>query len=235
MRRRTSVRAGASSRSIDTRDVASGTSPPRRSKRPADAGLMGGPGAGLAGAPMIANRSTDDWPRFPPDASEPRPAVYLWWPSAAQATRSLVMPGSCPAGPLGTGGVTLTIDEGTLARAISPAPGTVGAGTSVAQTTAAAPLAVDASGAGPAIEALNLRGAARAAAYALKKAHPAVKFTSGRRNKADQARAMASNVIHNRNWIEDTYAASTVSKACQKWVDGHPDAKTQDEIAAGLL
>jgi hypothetical protein len=145
------------------------------------------------------------------------------------------MPGSCPAGPLGTGGVTLTIDEGTLARAISPAPGTVGAGTSVAQTTAAAPLAVDASGADPAIEALNLRGAARAAAYALKKAHPAVKFTSGRRNKADQARAMASNVIHNRNWIEDTYAASTVSKACQKWVDGHPDAKTQEEIAAGLL
>ena len=145
------------------------------------------------------------------------------------------MPGSCPAGPLGTGGVTLTIDEGTLARAISPAPGTVGAGTSVAQTTAAAPLAVDASGADPAIEALNLRGAARAAAYALKKAHPAVKFTSGRRNKADQARAMASNVIHNRNWIEDTYAASTVSRACQKWVDGHPDAKTQEEIAAGLL
>jgi len=145
------------------------------------------------------------------------------------------MPGSCPAGPLGTGGVTLTIDEGTLARAISPAPGTVGAGTSVAQTTAAAPLAVDASGADPAIEALNLRGAARAAAYALKKAHPAVKFTSGRRNKADQARAMASNVVHNRNWIEDTYAASTVSKACQKWVDGHPDAKTQEEIAAGLL
>ena len=145
------------------------------------------------------------------------------------------MPGSCPAGPLGTGGVTLTIDGGTLARAISPAPGTVGAGTSVAQTAAAAPLAVDASGTDPAIEALSLRGAARAAAYALKKAHPAVKFTSGRRNKADQARAMASNVIHNRNWIEDTYAASTVSKACQKWVDGHPDAKTQAEIAAGLL
>lgn len=145
------------------------------------------------------------------------------------------MPGSSPAGPLGTSGFTRTIDEGTLARAIAPAPGTVGAKASVAERTAAAPLAVDSSGADPAIEALNLRGAARAAAYALKKAHPSVKFTSGRRNKADQARAMASNVIHNRNWIEDTYAASTVSKACQKWVDGHPDAKTQADIAEGLL
>ena len=145
------------------------------------------------------------------------------------------MPGSSPAGPVGTSGIALTIDQGTLTRANSPTPGTVGAAASVAERTAAAPLAVDASGADPAIEALSLRGAARAAAYALKRAHPSVKFTSGRRNKADQARAMASNVIHNRNWIEDTYAASTVSKACQKWVDTHPDAKTQADIATGLL
>ena len=145
------------------------------------------------------------------------------------------MPGSSPAGPIGTSGVSLTIDEGTMARANSPAPGTVGADASAAERRAAASVAVGSSGADPAIEALNLRGAARAAAYALKKKHPSVKFTSGRRNKADQARAMASNVVHNRNWIEDTYAPSTVSKACQKWVDGHPDAKTQEEIAAGLL
>jgi hypothetical protein len=145
------------------------------------------------------------------------------------------MPGSSPAGPIGTSGVSLTIDEGTMARANSPAPGTVGADASAAERRSAASVAVASAGADPAIEALNLRGAARAAAYALKKAHPSVKFTSGRRNKADQARAMASNVVHNRNWIEDTYAPSTVSKACQKWVDGHPDAKTQEEIAAGLL
>ena len=145
------------------------------------------------------------------------------------------MPGSSPAGPLGTSGGTLTIDEGTLARAISPAPGTVGVEPSAAERRSAASVAVGASGADPPIEALNLRGAARAAAYALKKAHPSVKFTSGRRNKPDQARAMASNVIRNRNWIEDTYAVSTVSKACQKWVDSHPDAKTQEDIAAGLL
>ena len=145
------------------------------------------------------------------------------------------MPGSSPAGPIGTSGVSLTIDEGTMARANSPAPGTVGADASAAERRSAASVAVASAGADPAIEALNLRGAARAAAYALKKAHPSVKFTSGRRNKADQARAMASNVVHNRNWIEDTYAPSTVSKACQTWVDGHPDAKTQEEIAAGLL
>ena len=145
------------------------------------------------------------------------------------------MPGSSPAGPIGTSGVSLTIDEGTMARANSPAPGTVGADASAAERRSAASVAVASAGADPAIEALNLRGAARAAAYALKKAHPSVKFTSGRRNKVDQARAMASNVVHNRNWIEDTYAPSTVSKACQKWVDGHPDAKTQEEIAAGLL
>jgi len=62
-----------------------------------------------------------------------------------------------------------------------------------------------------------------------------VKFTSGRRNKDDQARAMASNVVHNRKWIEETYVSTTISKACQKWVDDNPDKKTQDEIAAGLL
>jgi hypothetical protein len=87
----------------------------------------------------------------------------------------------------------------------------------------------------PQIEALHLRGSARSGAYALKKAHPSVKFTSGRRNKDDQARAMASNVVHNRKWIEETYISTTISKACQKWVDDTPDKKTQDEIAAGLL
>ena len=46
---------------------------------------------------------------------------------------------------------------------------------------------------------------------------------------------MASNVVRNRKWIEDTYSAGTVSNACQKWVDDNPDKKTQDEIAAGLL
>jgi len=68
----------------------------------------------------------------------------------------------------------------------------------------------------------------------LKKAHPSVTFTSGRRNKAEQASAMASNVVKNRNWIEETYLASPLRTRCQDWVDAHPDKKTQAEIAEGL-
>src|SRR5262249_52042648 len=73
------------------------------------------------------------------------------------------------------------------------------------------------------IEALNLAATAKAAAYDLKKKHPSVSFTSGRRDKAEQASAMASNVILNRNWIKETYAASTARDSCQKWVDDHKD------------
>ena len=94
----------------------------------------------------------------------------------------------------------------------------------------AAALAVDA-----AIEALDLGPVAKAAAYALKRAHPSVKFTSGRRGKADQARAMASNVVKNRRWIEQTYAASPLRSTCQQWVDAHPQKTTQADVAAGLL
>jgi len=137
-----------------------------------------------------------------------------------------------PPGTLGTSTSTTAIDQGTLARTVSPAPGTVGAATATGATAGAATAA---STTDPAIEALNLRGAARKAAYALKKAHPAVKFTSGRRNKDDQARAMASNVVLNRTWIEETYAASSVSRACQRWVDKNPDKTTKEDIQAGLL
>jgi hypothetical protein len=87
----------------------------------------------------------------------------------------------------------------------------------------------------PEIEALHLAATARSAAYALKKAHPSVKFTSGRRGKEDQARAMASNVVKNRKWIEETYLNSPIRKKCQDWVNNHPDKKTQAEIQQGLL
>jgi hypothetical protein len=95
---------------------------------------------------------------------------------------------------------------------------------------AAAPSPLD-----PEIETLSLADVARKAAYALKKAHPSVKFTSGRRSKEDQARAMASNVVQNRKWIEQTYAISDLRAKCQKWVDDHPDKKTQAEVAEGLV
>jgi len=85
------------------------------------------------------------------------------------------------------------------------------------------------------IESLALMPVARAAAYELKRRHPGVVFTSGRRDKTAQARAMASNVVKNRKWIEQTYKESEVRAACQKWVDEHPEAATQEQIQAGLL
>lgn len=85
------------------------------------------------------------------------------------------------------------------------------------------------------IESLGLGEIARKAAYDLKKAHPSVKFTSGRRTKDQQAEAMASNVISNRKWIEQTYSSSAVRTKCQEWIDKNPDQKTQAEIKKGLV
>ncbi len=135
------------------------------------------------------------------------------------------MAGATPPGPLGTQANTPQIDPGTSAPIATPAPGPV----------AAAVITPEQPKADAEIEALDLAKTAREAAYALKKAHPAVKFTSGRRSKEDQARAMAGNVVSKRKWIEETYAQSALRKSCQDWVDAHPDQKTQAEIAAGLL
>ncbi len=86
----------------------------------------------------------------------------------------------------------------------------------------------------PKIEALDLSDTTKKAAYALKKAHPAVTFTSGRRDKQAQASAMASNVILNRTWIKETYVPSTARDACQKWVNDNKTKKTKAEVTAGL-
>jgi len=90
-------------------------------------------------------------------------------------------------------------------------------------------------GGDPTIEALNLSEPARSSAYLIKAKHPWVIFTSGRRDPARQASAMAGNVVSSRKWIEQTYADNTVSRAAQAWVDNHPEARTQQAIAAGLL
>lgn len=86
----------------------------------------------------------------------------------------------------------------------------------------------------PEIEALNLTGLAKTGAYEVKRQFPDIKFTSGRRSLADQARAMAGNVAQNRLWIARTYAPSVASRACQKWVDDNPGKKTASEIETGL-
>jgi hypothetical protein len=86
----------------------------------------------------------------------------------------------------------------------------------------------------PAIEALNLSDTAKKAAYELKKTYPSISFSSGRRDKQEQASAMAGNVVLKRNWIKETYADSAARDACQKWVDEHKDKQTKADIATGL-
>ena len=140
------------------------------------------------------------------------------------------MPGNSSLAPLGASTSSTAIDAGTLALTNSPTPGTVGAATGGATAAAAAETETD-----PDIEALDLKGKAKTGAYALKKAHPSVTFTSGRREKEDQARAMAGNVVEERDWIKKTYKQSKIRDACQKWVDDNPDKTTKDDIKAGLL
>lgn len=134
-------------------------------------------------------------------------------------------------GPLGLGQNHPAIDPETSAVTASPLPVSIGMGSGAATAVADKTSTVS----DPAIEALDLAATARTAAYALKKAHPAVEFTSGRRSKEDQARAMAGNVVKNRKWIEQTYASSTLRTQCQEWVDSNTDKTTQAQIAAGLI
>jgi len=133
--------------------------------------------------------------------------------------------------PFGADLTALPIDPGTLARIATPLPGPVG---TTPDTAPHAPQAAHPLN-DPEIEALNLGDVARKAAYSLKKAHPSVTFTSGRRDKSQQASAMASNVVNNRTWIEETYVPSALRTRCQEWVDSHPEKKTQAEIAEGLV
>jgi len=143
------------------------------------------------------------------------------------------MAGANIPGPLGIGANQPVVDQGTSAVIASPLPvpnGTEAAGPKPATAPAAAPPTTDA-----AIEALDLAATARAGAYALKAAYPSVVFTSGRRSKEDQARAMSGNVVANRKWIEQTYADSPLRTKCQDWIDANPNKKSAAEIAEGLV
>jgi hypothetical protein len=74
-----------------------------------------------------------------------------------------------------------------------------------------------------AIEDLDLAPVARRAAEQLLAAHPGVVFTSGRRDIAGQAQAMAANVVRNIAWIAQTYTDTPQRAALQAVVDalGH--------------
>jgi hypothetical protein len=150
------------------------------------------------------------------------------------------MAGSQPPSPIGidpqapapaTPGPTGQNDAADPNKNIPPGdtPGSVGMNDAAAQKAGS-----DASKTDSAIEALDLSDTAKKGAYELKRQYPAVVFTSGRRDKAAQASAMASNVVLNRNWIKETYASDDASIACQKWVDDNKDKTTKGDIADGL-
>jgi hypothetical protein len=89
------------------------------------------------------------------------------------------------------------------------------------------------------IKALNLEPQAEQAAVSLRQASPGVIFTSGRRSLADQARAMASNVVGGggKNWVTNTYAHSAVRDAIQAWINKNwSQVKSNREaVANGIL
>src|SRR5580765_3463770 len=81
------------------------------------------------------------------------------------------------------------------------------------------------------IAEMNLEPVAKNAATILQHKYPQLEFTSGRRTIFQQAHAMAGNVVLNRKWIGQTYLAAA---KLQQWVDSNPQAKTVDQITAGL-
>jgi hypothetical protein len=87
---------------------------------------------------------------------------------------------------------------------------------------------------GLSVDDLGLVDYAKAAALKLQSDFPNVIFTSGRRNVEQQAGAMAGNIVQNRHWITDTYAASQERDELQSWVDANAGATTKQAIANGL-
>jgi hypothetical protein len=84
------------------------------------------------------------------------------------------------------------------------------------------------------VDELQLKPIADQGARLLLQKHPNIEFTSGRRTIAQQAHAMAANIVSlpDRQFIGRTYLAGA---KLQEWVDAHPDAVTVDAITAGLL
>lgn len=144
------------------------------------------------------------------------------------------MAGARVPGPLTDDKLAGAVDDGTLPRTPLPTPGPLPTA-AARSSTSVLPKPPESETKDADIEALDLAEAARKAAYELKKKHPSVTFTSGRRDKSDQARAIAQNVPENRKWIEETYAKSKARDACQKWLNDNSEKKTVAEIENGLL
>jgi hypothetical protein len=88
----------------------------------------------------------------------------------------------------------------------------------------------------PDIAVLDLAPHAEHGAQQLRDEYPTITFTSGRRNRASQAKAMATNIVKsaNRNWISETYVQSAARDSCQQWVDDNPDVEDIPGLTNGL-
>lgn len=81
---------------------------------------------------------------------------------------------------------------------------------------------------------LNITGKALAAATQYSLVYPGAVYTSGRRTIDEQAWAMASNIIRNHKWVEQTYVHSAPALACQQWVDTATQPLIEKQIASAL-
>ena len=85
------------------------------------------------------------------------------------------------------------------------------------------------------VDDLNLSPNAKSAAESLvQQFGPQIVFTSGRRDIAQQAAAMAPHVVKDRRWITKTYRDAVNTTELQTWLDEHPKVTTIAAVAAGL-
>lgn len=85
------------------------------------------------------------------------------------------------------------------------------------------------------VEDLGLTGFALTAAQEFATFFPEAIFTSGRRSKVDQARAVAQDVLLDRDFIKKTYRDGVVCREAQAWVENATAPLTLERIEAGLL
>lgn len=83
---------------------------------------------------------------------------------------------------------------------------------------------------------LGLIEPALSAAIALEERFPDIVFTSGRRSREDQARAMAQNVaLAGRGWITRTYRPSPMREAIVQELRRLPHVKEASNIQARIM
>ncbi|WP_447979098.1 hypothetical protein [Candidatus Nitrospira bockiana] len=89
------------------------------------------------------------------------------------------------------------------------------------------------------IDELDLHPTARIPAEQLQTRFPFIRFLSGRRSLEEQARAMADNVLQQRDWVRATYRrrdrpSFAIAQEVQGWIDAHPEVTNVHALAKGI-